>query len=205
MARLPAQGVRDPGAQLNFDAIQKRLDALEAGAPLTSLPAAPVDGQEINYQSTGMAALGIAWRLRYRAGSVSAYKWEFLGGAPLSDEVTGTDSATSTSYAALATAGPTLTLPLAGDYDIFQHFAASTGSAGMIGAFMSYAVGATAALDGDAAFASVMSPGWAQSASRRRRKTGFTAGVVLASRYRVSSGTISISNRILEATPVRVG
>src|SRR5215218_6358847 len=60
--------------------------ALEQRAPLavvTALPGSPVDGQEVIYQNASMASVGVAWRLKYRSASGSAYKWEFIGGAPL--------------------------------------------------------------------------------------------------------------------------
>lgn len=49
---------------------------------VTRLPARPTDGDEIHYLAGPNS--GFVWRLRYRAGSPSAYKWEFTGGSPLS-------------------------------------------------------------------------------------------------------------------------
>src|SRR4030095_11342304 len=47
--------------------------------PLVSaLPGSPFDGQEIYYLAD--ATNSVIWHLRYRAGSSSAYKWEFIGG-----------------------------------------------------------------------------------------------------------------------------
>jgi hypothetical protein len=47
----------------------------------TTLPASPVNGQEaILVDSTTNPMY--QWRFRYNAGSTSAYKWEFVGGAP---------------------------------------------------------------------------------------------------------------------------
>ena len=61
---------------------------------VTSLPGSPIDGQEVYYQSAAMAADGVVWHLRYRASSSSAYKWEYLGGPPLSAAI---DAATTVS------------------------------------------------------------------------------------------------------------
>lgn len=82
---------------------------------VTVLPAAPADGDEVYFQAD--AANSIVWRLRYNAGSASAYKWEYLGGSPLQ---VGPAYAPRTSvvYATWdphAEAG-SLTAPLAGDY-----------------------------------------------------------------------------------------
>jgi hypothetical protein len=55
-----------------------------ASIPLVStLPGSPVDGQEVYYQDSQMAAIGAVWHLRYRAASASIYKWELVGGGKL--------------------------------------------------------------------------------------------------------------------------
>jgi hypothetical protein len=47
----------------------------------TSLPANPADGQEAILVDS-LTNPTYQWRFRYNAGSTSAYKWEFIGGAP---------------------------------------------------------------------------------------------------------------------------
>ena len=47
----------------------------------TSLPTSPVDGQEAILVDSVTNPTYI-WHFRYNAGSTSAYKWEFIGGAP---------------------------------------------------------------------------------------------------------------------------
>lgn len=87
------------------------------GIPLvTSLPGSPVDGQEVYYLVD--ATNGVIWHLRYRAASVSAYKWEMVGGPPLvaqsvANEVLG---AQGNWFAA-----PVLTVPRNGDYLLGGH------------------------------------------------------------------------------------
>lgn len=51
------------------------------GAYGTTLPASPVDGQEAILVDS-ITNPTYQWRFRYNAGSSSAYKWEFVGGAP---------------------------------------------------------------------------------------------------------------------------
>ena len=80
----------------------------------TTPPASPADGDLWQLQVD--AAAGIYWMFRYNAGSVSTFKWEFLGGAPLMDEVAAIQSTASAVYADLGTVGPQVTLPRAGDY-----------------------------------------------------------------------------------------
>jgi hypothetical protein len=50
---------------------------------VTSLPASPSDGQEVFYAAD--ATNNVIWNLRYRSGSASTYKWEFVGGDPLEE------------------------------------------------------------------------------------------------------------------------
>jgi hypothetical protein len=61
---------------------------------------------------------GIVWHLRYNANSASVYKWEFVGGPPLTS-IINTDDSTTTSGSWLnlpSTNGPSITIPRAGDY-----------------------------------------------------------------------------------------
>ena len=80
----------------------------------TALPASPVDGQEF-ILTDSLTAPTYTWRLRYLAAKASN-KWVFVGGSPLYVEVTNPDGTASATYVALATAGPSITVPVAGDY-----------------------------------------------------------------------------------------
>lgn len=92
------------------------------GSAVTSLPTKPMDGQEVDYLADAVA--GVIWRLKYRAASASPHKWEFVGGSDLYSLETEHDgSGPQSPAAAFATSimefTPGLTLPLAGDYDIY--------------------------------------------------------------------------------------
>jgi hypothetical protein len=137
------------GANAPISSEQLWLDTDEVAIPrigiVTALPGSPVDGQEIYYLAD--ATNGIVWHLRYRAFQAngttpnpSAYKWEFLGGAPLRANVDTDQTFTAAAtYVDAATVGPQITLPLAGDYT--YHFnlnlyvsgqtAAGNGAAGL--------------------------------------------------------------------------
>lgn len=173
--------------------------------PITALPGAPVDGDMCLFQSTAMATDGAVWMLRYRSGG-GTYKWEFVGGTPLYAEVTTAETTGSGSYVALGTAGPIVTLPLAGDYDVEIGMAATPNTANGSTAVMSYDIGGTGAVDVDAY--SVQNPntgiGAIISGSRSRRKTGLTA-VALTSKYKVGNGANTFSGRWMKVTPIRVG
>lgn len=89
----------------------------EVGTPqyVTSLPSSPYDGQEVHYAAD--ATNGVIWRLRYRSGSSSSFKWEYVGGSPLRASISAAvnTSGTGGAYGSLATQLRIQT-PLPGEY-----------------------------------------------------------------------------------------
>lgn len=95
------------------------------------------DGQEVFYK----VAAGIIWHLRYDLGTD---RWEFVGGPELTATIA-TEESTSAggnTYQDLATVGPDITIPLAGDYRVQVGAEASvaSGLANAMAWFMSYRV-----------------------------------------------------------------
>jgi len=181
-------------------------------AIVTSLPVTPVDGQVINYLAD--ATNGVIWRLRYRAASPSTYKWEFVGGPPLYNEVLASEQSTALGYANLATIGPQITVPLGGDYDVLIGSAVQSVSAVVAGAttYMSYAIGATGASDTDALSVASVVPGSTGltiiNLSRNRRKTGIAASTAIVAKYKITGSASYIwyhASRSMAVIPVRVG
>ena len=183
---------------------------------VTSLPAG-YDGQEVFFQSTtagtgggasnSMADVGAVWHLRYRAASGSAYKWEFVGGGGLIAGVATSESTTSATYTDLATVGPVITLPLAGDYKIETTATVANATAGQGGAVSFSVSGAAAntATDADSIRITTVSAGVLQATSVSVSKTGLTAAAVTM-RYRITvGGTTTFTSRVLTAVPIRVG
>lgn len=172
----------------------------------TSFPASPVDGQPYVY--TADATNGVEWTFKYNAGSGSTYKWEFVGGPPLFSEVATQETTSSGSYAALTTAGPSVTTPRAGDYFVDQGAWFSSTASVTEQLLMSYDIGATGAVDADAVIAGVSFGGTiAQSASARRRlKTGIAASTAFVSKYKINPGGSAgyFGNRWISLLPVRV-
>jgi hypothetical protein len=165
---------------------------------LAAPPGSPVDGQLFDFVAD--AANGVVWTLRYRAASASAYKWEFVGGPPLRSEIETSQSTPSGTYVDLATVGPTLTVPRAGDYDVTV--GCSSGNSAGQWTSMSYQVGAVAAVDIDACGTAgpAVSTGF-----RERRKTALAAATLITAKYRVGgSGTATFEGRMLEMKPVRL-
>lgn len=175
----------------------------------TTLPGSPTDGQE-HILVDSLTAPSYQWRFRYNAGSTSAYKWEFIGGAPGDNTVLTGEYVASVTFVAMATPGPLFALPRAGDYDVELSAAMIVGKAGSQ-IQMSYDIGATAADQADALYATsaVVANGQMynyNSLSNIRRKTGLAA-VTLTAKYLsgdTTATTYYIKNRVMRVTPVRV-
>jgi hypothetical protein len=170
-------------------------------APLvTSLPSNAIDGQEVRYLADNTN--GIIWNFRYRAGSPSSHKWEFIGGTPLRATGTGLGSYASSSYTNTNTAA--LTTPLEGDYR-FEHggFAQNQASGLTAAIFRLFFAGVqdtstdastvgTTTFDGASVYTSNV-------------KTAVPASTAVSVRYASSAGVnCSFVNIRLLATPIRV-
>ena len=157
-----------------------------------------------------MATVGAVWHLRYREAGASGKKWEVIGARGTGDSIgNGTiaqgETTASTSYTALTTAGPVVTLPLAGDYEVTLGFTGYNGNTSAV-ITMSYDIGGTGAVDADSVQigqSNAAANAWATS-TKTRVKTGLTA-VTLTSKYKVSAGTGNFWNRFLVVRPLRGG
>ncbi len=173
---------------------------------VTSLPGTPVDAQEIYLLVD--SSLGTIWHLRYRSASSSAYKWEFVGGSPLTASVATAQTTASSSYSALATAGPSIALPYAGDYEVARGFQ-STASPNWVG-YMSFDIGATAATDANSV-GGVQGSGSDPYGIRPFAVTRHDAltAVTLTAKYRgnaIGAGSsATFANRTLSVRPFRIG
>lgn len=112
---------------------------------VTTLPASPFDGQEVYYRADNTA--GAIWHLRARSaanGGSATYPWEFVGGSPIAALGGTAGYITSTSYSRTVTSGslPTLSVPLAGDYDVHLRSAQMVCSSSGADAYLSWTQGA---------------------------------------------------------------
>jgi hypothetical protein len=172
-----------------------------SGDRTTSVPGSPNDGDELIYPAeTGFGAM---WKFKYRSASGSAFKWEFVGGSPILVQVATDETTTSTTYVDLATVGPSITVPRAGDYEI-DVGAAMWNATGASVCYAAVKRGAAATSDNDAVtqVGIVAAPG--MSVSRKILITGLAASDVLKVQYRVSAGTGHFIFRWLAVRPVRV-
>lgn len=165
----------------------------------TALPGSPTDGQEyVLVDSTTNPTY--QWRFRWNAGSALSDKWEFVGGPPAEAEVTTSETTASTTYAALATAGPSIVIPRAGVYLVTVQATLSANALAEI--HMSYDIGGTAAVDDDSAMAASSSATNRYAVVQTRKKT--LTAVTLTAKYRTTAGTGTFLKRHLLVVPVRV-
>lgn len=169
----------------------------------TSLPGSPVNGQEYTLVDS-LTNPSYQWRFRYNAGSSSAYKWEFVGGAEWYGETTGTDTTTSGTAANLIN-DLTFTLPRAGDWLIeVDAVASNTVADGQC--FYSAgdaAVAASTVING--AFGQSPSAGRWSTVHSKGRANGLASGMVVRGKaWGSGGGTLSYQFRRLSVRPVRV-
>lgn len=166
---------------------------------VTSLPVTPYDGQEVYFEASETA--GVYWHLRFRSASASDFKWEFLGGPPLHVEILTAETTTNVAYVDLATAGPSVTVPLEGDYEIVFGCDLRSSADGAV-TVASVKLGAAATSDNE----SVANNSNAQSSvSRVLRENALAASAVLLVQYKSNgSATLTARNRFISVRPIRV-
>lgn len=174
--------------------------AAPAGATVgTSLPGSPADGDEcIIVDSTSVPTY--AWRFKYMS---TPAKWLFIGGVPGFSFVAAAETTTSGVYAVLGTAGPSFTVPLAGDYivEIGSRLSNSTTNQTY---YHGYDIGGTGAVDGDAIIVGNEAAAEVMHHTLSQKKTGLSASTALVSKYKTSGGTLTAGKRWMRVTPVQV-
>jgi len=188
--------------------LESRLAAYAEGPTtvVSSLPGSPVDGQEVYYLADGTN--GVMWHLKYRAGSSSSYKWEFVGGSALKSKsdagfATGSaDTFSANTYTPLT--GVSITAPLAGDYET------DFGCVVTVGAGQTNQVIVTPGISGAGSDANAAwggeSGNWV-SLIADTILTGLAASTVLTlmARSSASGQGCTVRNRWMSVRPVRVG
>jgi hypothetical protein len=160
----------------------------------TSLPASPLDGQ-LAVLVDSVTNPTYQWQFRYNAGSTSAYKWEFVGGAPFSAVDSSTQALTVSVWTGVL---PTFTLPRAGDYVL--------GASGMLrnatDTTAQFGPGVSAAF---AAGGGRVIGGWDSSLARENvRANAQTASTVVRPFGYAATTGITAVNALLTVLPVRV-
>jgi hypothetical protein len=170
-----------------------------AFAALTGL----TDGDVVDLIANDPA--GVIWRFRYNAGSASAFKWEFAGGAAASSEVGPSQNIGAGAYGDLGTVGPQFTLPRAGDYEV-DFGARVLPPASAFRGWIALKRGAAATADADgASWGGPAGAGGSDvSVSRCLFALGAAAGDVYKLQYKSDVGVTSFDKRWLKIRPIRI-
>ncbi len=176
-----------------------------SGGTVTAAPPGSPNNED-EWSMVADATNGVVWQFKYRSASASAYKWEFVGGPPMFSDVETGESLASTTFVDLATVGPAITVPRAGDYLVAYGFQMTGGGAGGAGYMMSLSIAGASALDADGiSTLPVITSNFGATTARTAIKTGLSATNVLLAKYRSSSATsATIARRWLTVTPIRV-
>jgi hypothetical protein len=200
-------------AKIKFWVPQTTFPAGQASTPVvTVLPNTPMDGDEIYYQTASMKTDGLMWRLRYDTTAPGLYKWIPIGGpGPLYHEIGNSETIAQVAFGDLTTVGPFVTCPLAGDY-LFSVSLDGYSSIADAAPYAALKFGAAAVSGGDRMF--LFRPGNASGqgnkggfGGRSVKRTVLAAGTVVKLQYANANAatTVSFENRVLTATPIRVG
>jgi hypothetical protein len=194
-------------AQLNR--LEKGIADLHNRPLVTALPAVGVvDGDEIYYLVDTTPSYGgpYIWHLRYRAAATSTSKWEALS---IPNDLRRYDASTvsTANNAATDLGGPSITVPLPGDYEITYSVLIQSNKAADSQALVSIYKNAVQVNEDIAPVspAGSVNFGWYGEQTARYRGT-FAAGDVITMRYRsFTAVACGWSNRDLRLRPIRVG
>jgi len=173
------------------------------------LPSSPFDGQEVDFTDS-LTTPTFVWRLRYVAAAPTN-KWKFVGGAGLLARIATQEGTSSQSYVDLTTVGPSLTAPLAGEYEVnvmAQHWITAE-AATQVRVAAKFGAAATSDADG----AHLAQRTGAVSIAEAEpiiglpfRKTIAAAGTLVKVQYRrdTAPGTVWYSDRAITMIPIAV-
>jgi hypothetical protein len=171
-------------------------------APLvTSLPSNAIDGQEVRYLADNTN--GIIWNLRYRAGSSSTYKWEYIGGNPLFDFETASVSTTSGSFTSIAGDNLSVPIPLVGEYDVEIH-ALGSNNAGAFYWWLICPFGCSYPTSDQRGIRVGSQSAGAYTTGSHRSRVPLTVGTLTAQYRQAAGGTMTVAERSFTVTPIRV-
>lgn len=172
--------------------------SLSSAAPrVTALPASPIDGDECVYVAD--ATNGVEWRFKYKSVET---KWRFIGGPPLTSSIATSEARNNATFGDLTTAGPSVTVPLAGDYMIQFNVQGNPVSPETF-TIATIKLGAATAVDADSAVG--LGPAGAiHTPGRTYRRNGLAAAAALKMQYRnAATNNTNYSSRDMSVWPVR--
>lgn len=206
---VPASDTTISNAQITDYRPRAGLYGALAVPTVTALPTQPYDGQVVDYLAD--ATNGVIWRLKYRAASASAYKWEFVGGSGLFAESTGQDALLSSTSYADWTGAPSLTAPLGGEY-LAEWRGQGSNTVATSVTYYALKIGSAATSNNDAfVFQPAGNDYIGAGPGARRRVKEIAAGEVVKLQYKVNTGNASLGETLTNQqaeillTPRRVG
>lgn len=172
--------------------------------PYVSTLPSGAEGMEVYYVADDTN--GVVWHLRYDAAEAT-YNWRFVGGPPLIDVDPDDGTRATNTYGDLtgSSAGPTVTLPLAGDYIVSTGNISVNDTANQ-NCYMSFAIGGSAAVDDHTIYQNNAGTNVRLDISLfgDHYLTGVAAGSALVCKYKADGGTATFRRRTIKAIPLRV-
>lgn len=162
-------------------------------------PSSPVD-QDI-WIATGVDANGTRWQFQYNAGSASASKWEFIGGATIIVDATPALALTVVSVIT-AIASASFTASRAGDYETDVLADLTNGSGAAQNFEISPSFNGTSGFQGSENLG-IVAAGNAQVGSAVKL-TGVAAGNAIQSAYFQGGQPFTLNRLTLRIRPVRI-
>lgn len=179
----------------------------------TSLPSSPIDGQEIYYAANPTD--GVIWHLRYRSGSSSSYKWEFVGGPPLHTSIATqaqSNSVTTGTFSSLGGAAGSainLTVPLIGTYVVHGQgaFYTNNGSNANVDMYMGFRANSSSPTTSTSGYAQQTTQNFTLVTWTYRLTVTSSSDRVVEIQVAQIGATRNLygNNRQLTITPVRLG
>jgi hypothetical protein len=167
----------------------------------TALPSNPVDGQECYFVAE--PANGVVWHLKYRAADPSPHKWQFVGGGSVMSYSAASTTTSSTTWVPVA--GPSVTVPLPGDYEVENGMAIQAMQATAVNAYGGVAVNGTEAGQ-SMFFVNAGIYNGASVAGVAQRFLNLPAGAVLTLVGEVAAAlSTAFSSGWLKVKPIRLG
>ena len=172
---------------------------------VAALPSSPVEGDEVYFDAN--PGQGVIWHLRYDASILDDSKWEFVGGPAIdgTDDAVVNTAVTHSVYQ--TTVAPTITVPVAGVYDIEWEGLCATAALAGNGIFISPQGAGISANDAHASFIQTPAAGVTAGTPYGRRRAALTTGT-LALWQRSSAagvGQVNSQRRRMWLRPVRLG
>jgi hypothetical protein len=171
----------------------------------TNLPGSPGDGQEAILVDD-ITNPTYQWRFRYNAGSISAYKWEFIGGSVASLAVeANTGINITTLYPTFTDLGnvPGFVAPRAGEYNVLFSANCTNNAAGG-SAMIAIKVGSAAVVELSVTYI-YLNANWYAALAKNVRLTGIAAGDAIRIVYTAyQAGTAGFDRRVMHVQPIRV-